>query len=52
MIQHFNLNVKLLDSQIKKLLSVAKNETGLNLGLSSNIIGNSHDETNFIHYYY
>ena len=44
MIQYNNLNVKLPNSQLK---SAIKNEIEVVLRLSSNMIGNSHDETNF-----
>ena len=44
MIQYNNLNVKLSNSQLK---SAIKNEIEVVLRLSSNMIGNSHDETNF-----
>ena len=47
---HYNsLNVKLANSQINKLKSSIKNETDVVLRLSSNVIGNSEDETNFRH---
>ena len=49
MAQHNSVNVKLSDSQLNKLKSVTKNETGVTLGLSSNMIGNSNDEINFPH---
>ena len=47
MAQHKSLNVKLSDSQLNKLKSAIKNERGLVLRLSSNIVGD--DETNFPH---
>ena len=43
------MNVKLSKSQLNKLKSAIKNETNVVLRLSSNVIGNSHDETNFPH---
>ena len=47
---HYNsLNVKLSDSQLNKLKSAIKNETEVILRLSSNVVGNSDDETNFPH---
>ena len=47
---HYNtLNLKLSNSQLNKLNSAIKNETDVILRLSSNIIGNSDDETNFPH---
>ena len=42
-------NVKLSNSQLKKLKSAIKNETDVVLRLSSNMTGNSDDETNFPH---
>ena len=49
MTQYNSLNVKLSNSQLNKLKSVIKNETDAVLRLSSNVIGNSDDETNFLH---
>ena len=49
MIQYNSLNVKLSNSQLDKLKSAIKNEAFAVLRLSSNIIGNSDDETNFPH---
>ena len=49
MIQCNSLNVKLSNSQLSKLKSAIKNETDVILRLSSNIIGNSVDNTNFPH---
>ena len=49
MIQCNSLNVKLSNSQLSKLKSAIKNETDVILRLSSNIIGNSDDNTNFPH---
>ena len=47
---HYNsLNVKLSNSQRNKLKSAIKNETDVVLRLSSKMIGNSDDETNFHH---
>ena len=43
------LNVKLYNSQFSKLKSRIKNSAKLTLNLSSNLIGNSNDETNFPH---
>ena len=40
------MNVKLSNSQLNKLKSAIKNETDVILRLSSNMIGNSDDETN------
>ena len=47
MTQYNNLNVKLSNSQFNKLKLRIKNGTGVTLNLSSNMIGNSNDETNF-----
>ena len=49
MTQYNSLNVKLSSSQLKKIKSAIKNETDVVLRLSSNMIGNSDDETNFPH---
>ena len=49
MTQYNSLNVKLSNSQLNKLKSAIKNETDVVLRLSSNIIGNSGDNTNFPH---
>ena len=45
--QYNNLNVKLSNSQLNKLKSAIKDETEIVLRLSSNVIGNSDDRTNF-----
>ena len=45
---HYNsLNVKLSNSQLNKLKSSIKNETDVVLRISSNMVGNSNDNTNF-----
>ena len=49
MTQYNSLNVKLSNSQLNKLKSAIKNEADAVLRLSSNMIGNSDDETNFPH---
>ena len=49
MTQYNSLNVKLSDSQLNELKPAIKNETEVVLRLSSNLIGNSNDETNFLH---
>ena len=49
MTQYNRLNVKLSNSQLNKLKSAIKNETDFVSRLSSNMIGNSEDETNFPH---
>ena len=47
MTQYNSLNVKLSNSQLSKLKSATKSETDIVLRLSSNMIGNSNDNTNF-----
>ena len=49
MTQYNSVNVKLSDSQLNKLKPAIKNETGVVLRLSSNMIGDSNDEDNFPH---
>ena len=49
MTQYNSLDVKLSNSQVDKLKSAIKNETEIILRLKSNMIGNSYDETNFLH---
>ena len=49
MTQYNSLNVGLSNSQLNKLKSAIKNETDVVLRLSSNMIGNSDDNTNFPH---
>ena len=49
MTQYNSLNVNLSNSQLNKLKSALKNETEVVLRLSSNMIGNSDDGTNFPH---
>ena len=49
MTQYNSLNVKLSNSQLNKLKSAIKNENEVVLRLSSNMISNSYDETNFPH---
>ena len=49
MTQYNTLNVKLSNSQLNKLKSAIKNGTEVTLNLSSNLIRNSNDETNFPH---
>ena len=43
------MNVKLSNSQLSKLKSAIKNETNVVLRLSSNMTGNTDDNTNFPH---
>ena len=47
--QYNSLNVKLSNSQLNKLKSAIKNETDVVLRLSSNMVGNSGDNTDFPH---
>ena len=47
MTQYKTLIVKLSNSQLNKLKSGIKEGTGLTLNLSSNVIGDSNDETDF-----
>ena len=49
MTQYNSLNVKLSNSQLNKLKSLTKNEREVALRLSSNMVRNSDDETNFPH---
>ena len=49
MTQYSTLNVKLFNSQLYKLRSETKNYTSATLDLSSNMIGDSNDDTNFSH---
>ena len=46
---YISLNVKLSNSQLNKLKSAIKNETDVVLRLSSNMVGNSGDNTIFPH---
>ena len=47
MTQYNGLNVKLSNSQLNKLKSSIKNETDVVLRISSNMVGDSNDKTNF-----
>ena len=49
MTQYNSLNVKLSNSQLSKLKSSIKIETDVVLRISSNMVGNSNDNTNFPH---
>ena len=49
MTQYNSLNVKLSNSQLNKLKSSIKNETDVVLRISSNMVSNSNDNTNFLH---
>ena len=47
--QYNSLNVKLSNSQLNKLKSAIKNEAEVILRISSNMVGDSDDKTNFPH---
>ena len=49
MTQYNSLNVKLSNSQLNKLKSAIKNESDVVLRISSSMVGNSNDNTNFPH---
>ena len=49
MTQYNSLNVKLSNSQLNKLKSAIKNETDVVSRISSGMVGNSNDNTNFPH---
>ena len=49
MIQYNSLNVKLSNSQLNKLKSSITNETDVVLRISSNMVVNTNDNTNFAH---
>ena len=49
MTQYNSLNIKLSNSQLSNLKSAIKNENDVVLRLSSKIVGNSNDNTNFPH---
>ena len=49
MTQYNSLNVKLSNSQLNKLKSSIKNETDVVLRISSSMVGNSNNNTNFPH---
>ena len=49
MTQYNSLNVKLSNSQLNKLKLSIKNETDVVLRISSNMVSNSNDNTNFPH---
>ena len=47
---HYNtLNIKLSNLQLNKLKSGITNNTEVTLKISSNVIGDSNDENNFLH---
>ena len=47
MTQYYTLNAELSNSQFNKLKSAIRNRTDTTLNLSSNLIRNSNDKTNF-----
>ena len=47
--QYNTLDVKLFNSQLNKLKLGIKNVTRVTLNLSSNVVSDSYDETNFLH---
>ena len=49
MTQYSTLNIKLSNSQPNELKSETKNGTEVTLKLSSNLVGDSNDENNFLH---
>ena len=49
MTQYNSVNLKLADSQLNKLKSATKKETGVTMKLSSNMIDRANDETSFPH---
>ena len=49
MTQYNRINVKLSKSQLNKLKSAIKNESDVVIRLSSNMIGDSNNKTNFPH---
>ena len=49
MAQYNTLNKKLSNSQLNKLKSGIKNGTEVTLKISSNVVGDSNDENNFLH---
>ena len=49
MTQYNSLNIKPSNSQLNKLKSAIKNETDVVLRISSSMVGNSNDNTNFPH---
>ena len=48
MTQYITLNVKLSNSKFNKLKSLIKNSTEVTFNFSSNVIGISNDEINFL----
>ena len=49
MTQYNRVNVKFLRLQLNKLKAAIKNETDVVIRLSSNMIGDANDQTNFPH---
>ena len=52
MTQYNTFNVKLSNSQLNKLKSGIKNNIQATLKISSNVVGDSNDENNFLHKFY
>ena len=46
---NINLNIKLPSLQLNKLKCGIRNNTELNLNLSSNVIGDSNEQVSFLH---
>ena len=49
MIHYNTLNVKLSNSQLSKLKSGIQNGTEVTLNILSSVVGDSNNETNFLH---
>ena len=49
MTQYNNVNIKLTTSQLNTIKSATKKSTVVTLRVSSNMTGNSNDETNYAH---
>ena len=49
MTKYNTLSIKLSNSQLNKLKSGIKNNAEVTLKISSNVIGDSNDENNFLH---
>ena len=49
MTQYNTLHIKLFNSQLNKLKPGIKNGTEVTLKISSNVVGDSNDEDNFLH---
>ena len=46
---YHNLNIKLSNSQLNKLKSGINNGSQVTVNLSSNVVGDFNNETNFLH---